>query len=360
MSVDPIVPGCAVASDGTVTFAYRDAAASSVVVASDFTGWDGAPLPLARVSGTDLWTAQVKVPGAGLHAYKYIVDGRWIADPASRLTRADGFGGRNSVFVAGRRSLGGPGAIRVASLNLHTYQERDPVDKLEQIAIGMAAMEVDVLLLQEVGEHMSDPARPNAGEIVRRHMEAFTGRGWDHAWREAHIGFDVYREGLSVISAAPLQDIARVQLSGGGLSRIAVAATTVIGGVTLRVVTAHISWVPAEGEAESKRLLEALDAPGPQVDATVVAGDFNCAAGGPAVRVLRERGFTDAGAAAGVETPTLLDEGGGRIDFQLIRGGARPAPHVEAFARVFDGDTRHGYQPRVSDHAGLVGAYRFA
>ncbi|MFT3770990.1 MAG: hypothetical protein QM820_36700 [Minicystis sp.] len=352
-------PGCTVAEDGTVTFEHRNAAAGAVLVAGDFTGWGRAPIPLRRVDGTDRWTAAVKIPGRGLHTYKYLVDGSWIPDPANRLFRDDGFDGRNSAFVVGARAFGGPGAVRVASLNLHTYQEPDPLDKLEQIAIAMTVMEVDLLLLQEVGEHVSDPARPNAGEQVRRHLEALTGKPWHHAWREAHIGFDVYREGESVIASAPLEDVTTLQLSDKGLARIALLATTTIKGVTLRVGTTHISWEPDAAEAEASKLLAALDDTGGRsIDATLIAGDFNCHGEDRPIRRFRERGFSDVGATAGVVGPTFLAGPDGRIDFHLLRGGpGRPAPRVEAFARVFDGDERNGYQPRVSDHAGLIGAY---
>ena len=67
----------------------------------------------------------------------------------------------------------------------------------------MAASGLDVLLLQEVGEHVSNPVEPNAGRILQDHLQRFTRRRWEHVWKEAHIGFDVYREGLSILSSGP-------------------------------------------------------------------------------------------------------------------------------------------------------------
>ena len=214
MSRCPSAPGCTVEEDGHVTFTHQAAAARDVRVAGDFTRWADGAIPLARVEGTDRWSARVAVP-RGAHAYKYIVDGAWIADPGNRLARADGYGGRNSAFVAGSPVFGSDGAIRIASLNLHTYQEPEPLDVLERIALAMVAMDVDLLLLQEVAQHVSDPARPNAGDVVRDHLAALTGRPWHHAWFEAHIGFDVYREGESVISSAPLAEVTEVRLGEG-------------------------------------------------------------------------------------------------------------------------------------------------
>ncbi len=355
-----IPEGCTVKSDGSAVFAYRDASAGAVMVAGDFTGWSASPMPMPRAEGTGAWTVTTSALSAGVHAYKYIVDGRWIVDPANHLSVDDGFGGRNAAFVVGGRALGGPGAVRIASLNLHTYQEARPLEKLEQVAFGMAAMKADLLLLQEVGEHVSDPGRPNAGEVVRRHLESFTGRAWHHAWREAHIGFDVYREGLSILSSSPLSDVTAIQLSTKGLARIALLATTTLGGVTLRAGSTHISWERAAGDEEARRLIEAIDAaPTPGAAAVIVAGDFNAGPGGAPIKRFVANGYIDVGAAAGVTEATFLEGADGRIDYHfLCVAPGKPSPRVEAFARTFDGaPARLGYQPRVSDHAGLIGAY---
>lgn len=251
--------------------------------------------------------------------------------------------------------LGDPCAIRVASLNLHTWQEDDAHTKLLRIASGMAALRADVLLLQEVGEHVSDPSRPNAGELVKKHIELCTLRPWYHAWAMAHIGFDVYREGLSILSSAPLADIEVWPLSGGALARVALVATTTLAGVTLRVASTHVTW-GAEGALEVEALRARLESdPAPRA-ATVVAGDFNAAPGEPQVRILVDAGFIDAAAAVGRAVPTFGLPLSERIDYQLVR----PAPHIEAFVRIFDGSPPGlSFQPRVSDHAGILGAYLF-
>jgi maltose 6'-phosphate phosphatase len=358
--LDPSSPGCHVASDGSVTFVLRSADAGSVVVAGDFTGWSKAPIALQRAAGSDRWVAKTSPLSAGLHAYKYIVDGRWIADPANPLDIDDEVGGRNSAFVVGGRTPGGERAVRVLSLNLHTWQEKDAHRKLQHIALGAAAMDVDLLLLQEVGEHVSDPSRPNAGGILGGYLERFTRRAWHHAWREAHIGFDVYREGVSILSSSPLNEVTEHQLSGGHFARVALVATTTLKGVTLRVGSTHVGW-GSEGGAEVKLLLEKLDrtrVAGPA--ATLIAGDFNAGPTDPQIRQFVGRGYVDVGTSTGMIEPTFGErELRDRIDYHLLRTSAgRSAPRVEGFMRVFDG-AAPGFHPRVSDHAGLLGAYRW-
>lgn len=354
--------GCTKAPDGSLTFAYQDASAARVLVAGDFTGWAADPVPLVRQDGTDLWTLTIRPPKSSVHSYKYIVDERWISDPENPLTLDDGVGGRNSAFVMGGRSLGEAGAIRVLTLNLHTWQERSARAKLERIAFGVAAHGVDVLLLQEVGEHVSNPAEPNAGRLLQEHLQRFTRRAWSHEWREAHIGFGAYREGLSILSSGPLEDVSLFRLSEGPMARIALVGRTQVNGVSLRVVTTHVAWGD-EGGAQIERLVAELGRlPRGDHAATIVAGDLNAGPSEPQVARFVEKGYVDVGFAAKNTAPTFGEgELSRRIDYQLLRTAAgRKPPRVEGLVRVFDGEKPvDGLDPRVSDHAGLVGVYRW-
>ena len=47
------------------------------------------------------WVASVRLP-AGQHQYKFIVDGKWIADPENPSQVDDNYGGKNSVVAIGQ------------------------------------------------------------------------------------------------------------------------------------------------------------------------------------------------------------------------------------------------------------------
>jgi Glycogen recognition site of AMP-activated protein kinase len=86
---------------GTVLVRFQLAAADAraVTVAGDFNGWRPDATPLAR-SPAGVWTATVPL-AAGRWSYSFIVDGKWITDPAADTTRDDGFGGKNAVLRVG-------------------------------------------------------------------------------------------------------------------------------------------------------------------------------------------------------------------------------------------------------------------
>lgn len=327
--------------------------ASSVLLAGSFNGWKGTPLaPDPATPG--LLTTPLDLP-PGLQEYKLIVDDRWRHDEGCPLRRGDGFGGLNSVLLSGGPPPPAPGSLRVLSLNLHTHQEPDPLRRIEEVALVAAALGVELFLLQEVAEHLSDPALPNAGGVLLGHMRHLSPGPWVHAWQEAHRGFDVFREGLSIVSRRPLREVTAVPLSGGPLARVALLATVDHGGAEVRVGTLHTTWPPA-GSPEVEALLEALPGPGagPPV---LLAGDLN---GGPSaahVRRLLAAGFRDHGGERGLVGATFLAPPRERIDYQLSRPGGGVSLACRGQWRLFGGDDG---LPRVSDHAALLGDFALA
>jgi endonuclease/exonuclease/phosphatase family metal-dependent hydrolase len=366
-------PGLVLLPGRSVRFTLRRPEAHTVRLAADFTRWSTAPLALNRTS-EDMWEVESQPLADGVHFYKYIVDGHWMHDPAHPMIESDGCGGWNSIFGLGGPSLGEPSALRIASLNLRTYQESEPLLKLEQVAFALASMGVDAVALQEVGEHVQDPERPNAGEFIRRRLQELTGRPWEHAWRMAHLGFDVFREGVSILASTPLIDVREYRLSQGRLARNALAATITIKGTRLRLVSTHVTWPSGSGLREVQLLLDGLRAEPPNaLDGVLIAGDLNAAQDEPQIKALLDEGYADVARQAGgnafpTATPQVWQQlsanGPGfilnsRIDYQLLRtvaGGApvKPLACVPIFNGLTAGDL---YQPRVSDHIGLLGVY---
>jgi hypothetical protein len=88
MNHSTLLPG------GRATFFLSNIRAGSVSVTGSFCGW-GAPTPLAREPhGFEL---TIDVPPGDV-IYKFIVDGRWIADPTNLDTIPDGLGAANSLL----------------------------------------------------------------------------------------------------------------------------------------------------------------------------------------------------------------------------------------------------------------------
>lgn len=92
-------------SDNSVVYCYNHVFrlkghtdAARVVVTGNFYGWNPGGLSMNRTS--DGWSLPVYL-GDGTYAYKFIVDGEWITDPANPLVRSDASGNKNSFLSIG-------------------------------------------------------------------------------------------------------------------------------------------------------------------------------------------------------------------------------------------------------------------
>jgi hypothetical protein len=92
-------PAPVAAQDVMVRFAVPVAAANSVEVVGDFTGWEKRIPLTANADG--MWVGQVRMQPGRYH-YVIVVDGeRMEVDPTAPQVVDDGFGGKNSVLDVG-------------------------------------------------------------------------------------------------------------------------------------------------------------------------------------------------------------------------------------------------------------------
>jgi len=77
------------------TFSFTAPVASNVQLVGDFTHWQQEPINLRR--GEDgTWRAAVELP-AGVHHYRFLVDGQWHDDPECALHVPNPYGGQDAV-----------------------------------------------------------------------------------------------------------------------------------------------------------------------------------------------------------------------------------------------------------------------
>lgn len=155
---------------------YPDA--HRVQVAGSFNQWNPKELNLIRFRGN--WVIPMFLR-EGTHAYKFIVDGEWITDPANKVTRPDGRGNLNSFLGLGDTLFftlsGYPGAKKVmvcGDFNAWN-QEELAMDKIRggwQLPYVLAPGNYQYKFLVD-GEWITDPGsqyRTGTGETVNSFM----------------------------------------------------------------------------------------------------------------------------------------------------------------------------------------------
>ena len=255
--------------------------------------------------------------------------------------------------------------IRVVTLNLWDVDEsRDRRDGL--LISGLNHLQPDIVCLQEVSRvpdtHQIHSELFAAPCGLTHHL--FSGFGESQA-RESNLPRNM--EGLSILSRFPPVRQASVALPyfAGDVPRQIFLAELSIGRSRIAVATTHLAFPPEfsrERELQAREALDAVDlfAARADIDAIVLAGDFNEEADAPAVHAVLESryGFLDAYSVCRPDDPgatftsanPYVGPGyapGQRIDFIFAAGKLEP---VECNL-VFDGTGGLGF---VSDHLGVL------
>ena len=90
-------------NEGKTTFRLEgNSDAENIFLAGSFNGWNPTSLPLKKTAAG--WETALELP-AGRYLYKFIVDGKWMADPANKRSEPDGFYGKNSVYIVPNHSF---------------------------------------------------------------------------------------------------------------------------------------------------------------------------------------------------------------------------------------------------------------
>ena len=265
----------------------------------------------------------------------------------------------------------------VLTLNLHTYQEVDAAEKLARVAEVIARLRPDFVCLQECAQHSRSPRvedpravpgepvdairEDNMARIIAADLAERFGFEVRYTFSWAHHGWDVWEEGLAVLTPHPVLEtgqryVSRITTRDNINSRKAVLlAAQVPGHGRVHAFSVHTSWGPTQA-GQIRALAEWVaehEAAHPL--ATIVAGDFNANAGGegyqllvdPAVGGLRDsyaeanpRGFGDV----------TFPGDRSRIDYIFTRqGDPLRAKTSQVYFRAAE-----ALGGRVSDHLAVI------
>lgn len=308
---------------------------------------------VALATGPGIWTGYLPVQDA--FALEYAIA---VRTPNGLLW--DNNKGLN--YRAQRRTL------KVLTLNLHCYQEQNQEEKFKRIASVINRLDIDLICLQEVGEHWKGGIgdwHSNAAKIISDHLQKPY-----HIYTDwSHIGFKQYREGSAILSRFPflMTDSRYVSSDADPQSihsrKVCMARVHVPGMGTLNLFCVHLSWWE-DGFREQFETLNAWAERSQKAGGTTLfCGDFNVNVGSEGYYFATDLyddqiAIAHKGACACAahnleklsgspsnEHSPADDE---RIDYVLMRKGS----HLKAVAsRALFTDADFG---RVSDHCAYL------
>ncbi|MGY1692151.1 endonuclease/exonuclease/phosphatase family protein [Geodermatophilus sp. SYSU D01105] len=249
-----------------------------------------------------------------------------------------------------------PIRVRLATFNTHHAVGDDGRHDLARLAKVIAAVDADVVCLQEVDRRFGDRSEDvDQALLLSRALDMHL--AWGPAIDEPRGGEQTMRRqyGNALLSRRPIRDDAVHRLPGDGEPRSALRVRVELDGGALWVTTTHLSTRPPEQRAAQAQVLADLHAD--PAEAGVLVGDFNAEPGWPELAVLQAR-FADAW-----ELARERDDRAGWRFWQHAQGRTHPArrphqridhvwvtPGIEvAAARVLDGAGASDHLPLVVD-----------
>ncbi|WP_025025601.1 endonuclease/exonuclease/phosphatase family protein [Caldalkalibacillus mannanilyticus] len=100
--------------------------------------------------------------------------------------------------------------MKLLTLNCHSWQEENQIEKIQYLAQTIKEKSYDVIALQEVsqlikGEYVDRQIkRDNFGYVLLEELKKLGVSDYSFVWDLSHIGFEIYEEGLAILTKHPI------------------------------------------------------------------------------------------------------------------------------------------------------------
>lgn len=175
--------------------------------------------------------------------------------------------------------------MKLLTLNCHSWQEKDQIKKIEYLAKVIHEESYDVIALQEVSQHRDSKIsfdnikEDNFAYLLVQELKNL-GSDYNFIWDFSHYGYDVWEEGLALLSKKTIKEVESFYISKSDSvenwkSRKVIGGKVEFDGKDISFYTCHTGWWKDEEEPfayQAKKLIEKLKE---NQNHTFFMGDFN-------------------------------------------------------------------------------------
>lgn len=257
--------------------------------------------------------------------------------------------------------------MKILTLNCHSWQEENQLDKIKYLAKTIHEKDYDVIALQEVSQGINSKIKfsnikeDNFALVLLNEIKKLGNENFEFVWDFAHIGYDKYEEGVAILTKHHILKKDSLYLTKSHdknfwKTRKIVKAQIQYKEESISFYSCHLGWWHDEEEGfkfQADKLLEDL-----KKDKTcVLMGDFNNDAfiKNEGYDYLMDKGLKDTYFMAfakdkGVTTIGEIDGWEGNTkDMRLDLILCNKDLNVEYSNVIFNGNNKK----KVSDHYGV-------
>jgi maltose 6'-phosphate phosphatase len=150
--------------------------------------------------------------------------------------------------------------MKLLTINCHAWQEDNQLDKIKTLAKAIKENSYDVIALQEVSQSIEEETiegalkKDNYVLVLLNELKALGVCEYDYVWDFAHIGFEVYEEGLAIVTKHKIEKehsffISQSDDTNSWKTRKIVGATISYYGNSISFYSCHLGWWNDEEES---------------------------------------------------------------------------------------------------------------
>ena len=175
--------------------------------------------------------------------------------------------------------------MKLLTLNCHSWQEENQLEKIKYLAQIIKENDYDIIALQEVSQHIENNLcegilrEDNYMVLLKNELKKLNADNYESVWDFSHMGYDVYEEGLCLLSKHPIVEKESFYITNGDSkynwkSRKVVKASVDCNGEVIDFVSCHLGWWN-DDEEPFKVQVENLNKRINNDRQTFLLGDFN-------------------------------------------------------------------------------------
>ncbi|MDS0527159.1 endonuclease/exonuclease/phosphatase family protein [Clostridium sp. SHJSY1] len=172
--------------------------------------------------------------------------------------------------------------MKLLTLNCHSWQEEKQLEKIKYLAKIIVENDYDVIALQEVSQRISmngQIAKDNYVYILMKELKSLGADKYEAVWELSHIGYDIYEEGLALLTKHKIIDYESFYVSKSKdvkdyKSRKIIKAKICINNYEFQFLSCHLGWWQDKDESFKDQVDKLFGNINEKVE-TFIMGDFN-------------------------------------------------------------------------------------
>ena len=175
--------------------------------------------------------------------------------------------------------------MKFLTLNCHSWQEENQLDKIKYLAQVISEKNYDVIALQEISQSIDSKTlegnikEDNFAVLLKKELEELSESNYEFYWDFSHIGYDVYEEGLAIMTRHKFINNESFFITKGEdrtywKTRKIIKSSIEIADKQIDFYSCHLGWWNDEEEPfkyQADKLLNTMD----NSKIAIYMGDFN-------------------------------------------------------------------------------------